>query len=117
MPVKIATRLVNRFIRTATKETTSSTAASTATAQAKATAPANEGTRQPSTGNGVFAEAGSVSHRFGQELHQQTSAYTGSVDEFGCPGNTVDSWRLQFSRTTSGLEAANGTSHPKRRQG
>jgi hypothetical protein len=74
--------------------------------------PANQGTRKRARTR-PLAEAGSVSRQFGRQLHQQASAYTGLVDQFGCPGNTVDDWRMEFSR----FEAANGTRALRKRQG
>lgn len=91
MPVKTAGKLVTRVMRAAIKETIS---------------PANQGTREASSLRSL-SEAGSVSRQFGRELQQRVDAYTGSVDEFGSPGNTVDSWRLQFSRRAGDFKAAN----------
>ena len=102
MSATFASKLVSCIMRTAIME---------------AISPANQGTRHATDEVGTLVEAGRVSRQFGHELHQQTSAYTGSVDEFGCPGNTVDSWRLEFSQKILPLEAANGTAYPKRRQG
>lgn len=96
MSVKTASWLVSRAMRVAIKE---------------AISPANQGTK------GSFSEAGDVSRHFGQELHQRLNAYTGSVDEFGCPGNTVDSWRLQFSQREGAFDAANTEGDAKKRQG
>lgn len=45
-----------------------------------------------------LVEVGRVNRMFGRVLHQRMDPYTGSVDEFGCPGNTVDDWRLQFNK-------------------
>lgn len=107
MPVKIASRFITRFMRGANKEAISSTPASSN--------PDDERTRKTPKSR-PLTEAGHVSRQFGLELHQQTSAYTGIVDEFGCPGNTVDSWRLEFSRLEI-FKAANGSSDPKKQQG
>lgn len=97
MPVKNASRLVARAMRVALREVLS---------------PANQGTRRKARTR-PLAEAGNVSRQFGRQLHQQTSAYTGLVDQFGCPGNTVDTWRMEFSR----FEAANSARYLKKRQG
>jgi len=100
MPVKIASRLVTRVMRGAIKEVIS---------------PANQGTKMSKRRS--LSEASDVSRQFGQELHQRLNAYTGSVDEFGCPGNTVDSWRVQFSQRDGGFDAANGVGEGRKRQG
>jgi hypothetical protein len=101
MSVKTASKLVTRAMRAAIKETIS---------------PANQGSNKASSRR-PLSEAGNVSRQFGQTLHQRMYAYTGSVDEFGCPGNTVDSWRLQFSRREVEFKAANGVAPGKKRQG
>ena len=101
MPVKSASKLVARMMRAANKETIS---------------PANQPGRRYSSTR-PLSEAGKVSREFGQELHLRLNAYTGSVDEFGCPGNTVDNWRLEFSQRKIGFAAANGLTDRRRRQG
>ena len=92
MTVKTASKLVSRMIRAAMRETIS---------------PANQGARETSTLR-PLREASKVSRQFGQELQQRVDAYTGSVDEFGSPGNTVYNWRLQFSGRASDFKAAKG---------
>jgi hypothetical protein len=99
MSVKTASKLVSRAMRAAIKETIS---------------PANQGAKTSSEKR-PLAEVGKVNRQFGHELHQRLQAYTGSVDEFGCPGNTVDSWRLQFSGREHGLKAANRATVDRRR--
>ncbi|MDH3660089.1 MAG: hypothetical protein OEU92_08675 [Alphaproteobacteria bacterium] len=101
MSVKTASKLVTRVMRAAIKETIS---------------PANQGSKKASARR-PLSEVGNVSREFGHALHQRLHAYTGSVDEFGCPGNTVDSWRLQFSRREGDFKAANGVGVSKKRQG
>ncbi len=100
MSVKTASRLVSRMFRAAMKETIS---------------PANQGVRESLTLR-PFSEASKVSRQFGHQLQQRVDAYTGSVDEFGSPGNTVDNWRLQFSGRASDFKAANGVVIGKKRQ-
>ena len=100
MSVKTTSWLVARAMRVAIKE---------------AIFPANQGTKAST--RRPLGEVGDVNHQFGQELHQRLNAYTGSVDEFGCPGNTVDSWRLQFSRREGVFDAANTEDEIEKRQG
>jgi hypothetical protein len=64
-------------------------------------------TPRPGGPRNCFIEVGKVSRQFGHTLYQRLSAYTGSVDEFGCPGNTVDSWRWAFSSREVSFKAAN----------
>ncbi|MEM7043022.1 MAG: hypothetical protein AAF543_09450 [Pseudomonadota bacterium] len=90
MSVMTASRRVTRAMRDAIKETIS---------------PANQGSER-TTSSRSFSE----SHQFGQELHKRLNAYTGAIDEFGCPGNTVDNWRVEFSRKEGAFEAANSAS-------
>ena len=87
MSVKAASRLVTRAMRLAVKETIS---------------PA----REPGEARS-FGEASNVSRQFGLKLHRSTNLYTGAVDPFGYPDNTVDNWRWQFDRPDRGLKAAN----------
>ena len=101
MSVKTASELVARMMRVAIKETIS---------------PANQGFRNPSK-RPSLSETAKVTQRLGKELHQQVNAYTGSVDEFGCPGNTVDRWRLHLSHRDGGLEAANSIDTRRERRG
>ncbi len=54
-----------------------------------------------------FAEAGKVSSTFANRLDQHMNAYTGTLSDFGCPGNTVDSWRVHFTGREPSLRAAN----------
>jgi hypothetical protein len=35
-------------------------------------------------------------------------AYTGDVNDFGCPGNMVDNWRVQFTERQTSLKTTNG---------
>ncbi|MGI9504090.1 MAG: hypothetical protein ACR2RE_13660 [Geminicoccaceae bacterium] len=100
MSVKTASWLVSRVMRVAIKE---------------AISPANQGTRTST--RRPLSEVGDVNRQFGQELHQRLNAYTGSVDEFGCPGNTVDSWRSQFSQREGVFDAANTEGDVEKRQG
>lgn len=100
MPVSIASRLVTRVIGVARRE---------------AIAPANQGSGASSTRRSL-SEAVKVSRQFGRELHQRLDAYTGSVDEFGGPGNIVDSWRVQFRQPNGGFEAANEVIDRRKRQ-
>lgn len=54
-----------------------------------------------------FIEASKVSSMFGLKLDQQMNAYTGDLNDFGCPGNTVDHWRGQFTGgEAAGLRSA-----------
>ena len=101
MSVKTASELVTRAMRAAIKETIS---------------PANQGTKENSERR-PLREAGRVSLQFGHELHQRLHAYTGSVDDFGSPGNMVDNWRLQFSQRERAFEPANGIGDDRKRQG
>ncbi len=100
MSVKTASKLVTRMMRAAIRETIS---------------PANQGTRKASTLR-PLSEVGKVNRQFGHELQQRVDAYTGSVDEFGSPGNTVDNWRLQFSRRAVDFKAANRGDAGRKRQ-
>lgn len=101
MSVKTASRLVSRVMRVAFKETI---------------APANQPLRPSSTSRSL-SEAGDVSRTFGSDLNEHLHAYTGSVDPFGNPSNTADSWRLQFCRRESAFEAANTSDDRRKRQG
>ena len=99
MSVMTTSRRVTRAMRAAIKETIS---------------PANQGSEGAAPLRS-FSEAGDVNHHFGKELHQRLNAYTGSIDEFGCPGNTVDNWRVQFSRKEAAPKAANSAGRSRRR--
>ena len=105
MSVKTASELVSRAMRAAIRETIS---------------PANQGSRKGQTRHvskttGRFGNTGDVSRKVGPEHHQRLNTYIGSVNEFGCPGNIVDDWRLQFSLDESELDAANrGTGSPRK---
>jgi len=77
MSVKAASQLLTRAMRGAVKETMS---------------PDSEKGESRS-----IEEASKVSRQFGLKLHRSTNLYTGAVDPFGYPNNTVDSWRSQFS--------------------
>lgn len=101
MSVKTASKLMSRVMRAAIKETIS---------------PANQGITKLGDRQSL-SETVKVSHQFGKGLHQQANAYTGLVDEFGIPDNTVDNWRLQFSRRDGGLKAANSSGDQRKRQG
>ncbi|MGI9452444.1 MAG: hypothetical protein ACR2QH_17660 [Geminicoccaceae bacterium] len=57
-----------------------------------------------------ITEAGKVSSTFGYRLDERMQAYSGVLNEFGCPGNTVDHWRVQFVGHGSSVKAANGKS-------
>jgi len=46
----------------------------------------------------------------GDRLDERMQAYSGVLNEFGCPGNTVDHWRVQFVGRESSPKAANGKS-------
>ncbi len=63
-----------------------------------------------------LAEAGRVSGVYGHVLHQRLNAYTGAVEEFGCPGNTVDNWRVHLSGREVSLRAANAPNGAKSRR-
>lgn len=99
MSVKTASELVTRAMRAAFRDTISA---------------ANQGSKESGTLK-PLSEVGDVSRQFGHQLQQDVDAYTGSVDEFGSPGNTVDSWRLQFSHRAIDFEAANGDASVKKR--
>lgn len=101
MPVWKASELLTRAMRVRFKE---------------AFFPANQSSRKGLRSRRL-AEAGNLNRDFGQALLQQTSVYTGTVDQFGCPGNTVDSWRLEFIQSGSPLNAANQPRALKTRQG
>ena len=92
---------MTRVMRAAIKETIS---------------PANQGTRKPSERQSL-SEAAEATQQLGKGLHQQVNAYTGLMDEFGCPDHTVDTWRLQFSRRDGGFEAANSIGARRERRG
>lgn len=62
-----------------------------------------------------LAEVGKVSGVYGHVLHQRLDAYTGTVEEFGCPGNIVDNWRVHLSGREISLRAANASNRAKRR--
>ncbi len=74
-------------------------------------APATEKTanqsRQEYIRPSSFAEAGKVSSTFANRLDQRMNAYTGTLSDFGCPGNTVDNWRVQFTGGEPSFSAAN----------
>jgi hypothetical protein len=95
MSVKAASRLVTRAMRVAVKETI---------------LPSRKRSERRS-----LHEAGKVSRQFGQKLHKCTNAYTGMVDQFGCPDNTVDNWRFQFSGSDPDLKAANDGIRPRKK--
>lgn len=80
----------------------------------KTASTAGQGRRGRVQQNSLADEAGRVSRQFGHVLHWRLDAYTGTVDEFGCFGNTVDSWRLQFHSRDAGLKAANAGSKGRR---
>lgn len=63
--------------------------------------------RQESIQRNSFAEAGKVSATFGYRLDERMHAYSGAMNQFGCPGNTVDHWRVQFIGREASLKAAN----------
>lgn len=98
-----------------TEKAASGHAIRNAEGEADSMAPAANQGRRDQIERGSLAEAGKVNGVFGHVLYQRLNAYTGSVDEFGCPGNTVDSWRLQFTSREIGLKAANASISIKRR--
>lgn len=55
-----------------------------------------------------FTEAGRISAMFGTKLEQRMNAYNRDLSDFGCPGNTVDHWRVQFTGKEAAPRAANG---------
>jgi hypothetical protein len=66
--------------------------------------------------NRQIAEATRVHAEFcNLQLDRQTDAYTGRVDEFGGPGNVVDSWRREFTRNESRFRSAGGRVQQKRK--
>ncbi|MEM8951385.1 MAG: hypothetical protein AAGA21_09920 [Pseudomonadota bacterium] len=100
MSVKTASELLTRAMRSAFRETIS---------------PANQGSKESNTLQ-PLSEAGDVSRQFGHELRQHVDVYTASADEFVNSGNTVDSWRMQFSHPTADLKAANRDAPVNKRQ-
>ena len=73
---------------------------------------ANQSQRKNAQSNSL-TEAGKVSGTFGYKLDERMNVYMGSLNEFGCPGNTVDHWRFQFTGRESSLKAANTGSNRK----
>ncbi len=63
--------------------------------------------RQKDDRSNSLTEAGKVSGTFGHKLDERMNAYTGILSDFGCPGNTVDQWRIQFTGHEAGFKAAN----------
>jgi hypothetical protein len=57
---------------------------------------------------GTLAEAGRINALFGYRIEQRMHAYTGDVNDFGCPGNMVDNWRVQFTERQTSLKTTNG---------
>lgn len=53
-----------------------------------------------------FIEASKVSAMFGKKLGRQMNVYTGDLNDFGCPGNIVDHWRVQFTGREAGSKSA-----------
>lgn len=80
----------------------------------RATNKAANQSSQKNTESGSLTEAGKVSGTFGYKLDERMNAYMDSPNDFGCPGNTVDHWRLQFTGRESSLKAANTGSSRKK---
>ncbi len=64
--------------------------------------------RQENSQRSSISDVVKVSSTFGNRLDERMQAYSGVLNEFGCPGNTVDQWRVQFIGRESSLRAANG---------
>jgi len=69
--------------------------------------------RKGKTQRSPISDVGRVSSTFGYRLDEPMQAYSGVLNEFGCPGNTVDQWRVQFIGRESSLRAANGRTQRK----